>query len=146
MEYKSVSSIVWFKIVQLSRSATDDIGAFEVAFLSSRKIKPTLAVERKTSFEDRFSVSIDSDTWRKRKGRPRREMAQRRSLKRRKFSREEGEEVVREERMEMMPTAMPSTFVPMPCCFSAPSTAPMGATASYILIMETQNRIKLKTD
>ena len=73
-------------------------------------------------------------------------MAQRRSLKRRKFSREEGEEVVREGRMEMMPTAMPSTFVPMPCCFSAPSTAPMGATASYILIMETQNRIKLKTD
>ena len=76
-------------------------------------------------------------------------MAQRRSLKRRKYSREEEEDVeVREERMVMMPTAMPSsTFVPiMPSCFSAPSTATMGATASYILIMETQNRIKLKTD
>ena len=75
-------------------------------------------------------------------------MAQRRSLKRRKYSREveEEEEAVREERMVMMPTAMPATFAPMPCCFSAPSTAPMGATASYILIMETQNRIKLKTD
>ena len=31
--------------------AADDIGAFEVAFHSSRKIKPSLAVERKTSFE-----------------------------------------------------------------------------------------------
>ena len=77
-------------------------------------------------------------------------MAQRRSLKRRKYSREEEEEEeVREERMVMMPTAMPSsTFVPiiMPSCFNAPSTVTMGATASYILIMETQNRIKLKTD
>ena len=74
-------------------------------------------------------------------------MAQRQSLKRRKYSsEEEGEEAVREERMVMIPTTMPSTFAPMPCCFSAPSTAPMGATASYILIMETQNRIKLKTD
>ena len=73
-------------------------------------------------------------------------MAQRRSLKRRKYSRGEEEEAVREERMVMMPTAMSSTFAPLPCCFSAPSTAPMGATASYILIMETQNRIKLKTD
>ena len=73
-------------------------------------------------------------------------MAQRRSLKRRKYSREEGEEAVREERMVMMPTAMPATFAPMPCCFSAPSTAHMGATASYVLIIEAQNRVKLKTD
>ena len=76
------------------------------------------------------------------------EMAQRRSLKRRKFSREEDEmeEVVREERMPMMPTGMSPAFAPMPSCFSAPTTAPMGATASFVLIMETQNRIKLKTD
>ena len=76
------------------------------------------------------------------------EMAQHRSLKRRKYSRGEEEEEEREMREERMPTAMAtsSTFVPMPCCFSAPSTAPMGAAASYVLIMEAQNRMKLKTD
>ena len=75
------------------------------------------------------------------------EMARRQCLKRRKYSREEEEvEEVREERVVMEPTTMTSTMVPMPCCFSAPSTAPMGARASYILIIETQNRIKLKTD
>merc|ERR1712172_70768 len=115
-------------------------------------IRPLFAAAGSTPLEGQLAVksSFDTDTHldkkKEKKGVPR-EMAQRRSLKRRKYSREEEEE--EEERMVMMPTAMPSsTFVPiiMPSCFNAPSTATMGATASYILIMESQNRIKLKTD
>ena len=77
-------------------------------------------------------------------------MTNQRHLKRRKSNRdseEEGEQGMRSDRLEMSPTRMSSpTIVPMPCCFSAPSTAHMGATASYVLIIEAQNRIKLKTD
>ena len=138
--------------------ATDAIGAFEVAILSL-KIKHILGVELRTTSEGPIDCKLfirlfhlisaeglafegldqqDFDY----------EMAQHRSLKRRKYSRGEEEEEEREMREERMPTAMAtsSTFVPMPCCFSAPSTAPMGAAASYVLIMEAQNRIKLKTD
>ena len=77
-------------------------------------------------------------------------MTNQRHLKRRKSNRdseEEGEQGMRSDRLEISPTRMSSpTIVPMPCCFSAPSTAHMGATASYVLIIEAQNRVKLKTD
>ena len=120
----------------------------------ANEIRHHFAAGGNTSLEDQFAAksSFNTDTHLAKKKEQKgvlKKMAQRRSLKRRKYSREEEEDVeVREERMVMMPTAMPSSaFVPiMPSCFSAPSTATMGATASYILIMETQNRIKLKTD
>ena len=153
-----VSSVMWFnlisKIVQLSFLAADGIGAFEVSF--SRQQNQTLLCSRtKNTLQRPIDRQIYTDKnlhWKswpeeRRKRQMPKEMARRQCLKRRKYSREEEEvEEVREERVVMEPTTMTSTMVPMPCCFSAPSTAPMGARASYILIMETQNRIKLKTD